>query len=49
MTVVKHLRQSLGITRNEEEFSALGRRYMELYREGVAEFGNQPQEEEALP
>lgn len=49
MTVVLHLRHSLGITQNEEEFSALGRRYMELYREGVAEFGEQPAEGEALP
>ena len=49
MTVVLHLRHSLGITQNEEDFSALGRRYMELYREGVAEFGEQPAEGEALP
>lgn len=49
MTVVLHLRHSLGITQNEEDFSALGRRYMELYRERVAEFGEQPAEGEARP
>ncbi|GGD11082.1 hypothetical protein [Aureimonas glaciei] len=38
MTVVLHLRHSLEITQNEVEFSALGRRYSELYHEGVAEF-----------
>ncbi|WP_155246254.1 MULTISPECIES: DUF5677 domain-containing protein [Agrobacterium] len=46
MTIVKQLRDSLGIIQNEGEFSALGRRYLELYREGVAEFGEQPDAEE---
>ncbi|PRA82543.1 hypothetical protein CQ054_19730 [Ochrobactrum sp. MYb29] len=49
MTVVLHLRHSLGITQNEAEFSALGHRYLELYREGVAEFHDLHREEEALP
>jgi hypothetical protein len=37
MTCVKHLRESLGITQNEAEFSALGHRYIELYRTGIEE------------
>ncbi|NEJ97343.1 DUF5677 domain-containing protein [Rhizobium ruizarguesonis] len=37
MTCVKHLRESLGITQNEAEFSALGHRYIELYRCGIEE------------
>ncbi|MBY5660931.1 DUF5677 domain-containing protein [Rhizobium leguminosarum] len=49
MTVVLHLRHSLGITQNEAEFSALGRRYIELYREGVAEFRDRHRDEDAMP
>lgn len=37
MTCVKHLRESLGITQNEVAFSALGHRYIELYRSGMQE------------
>ncbi|MBB4278454.1 hypothetical protein [Rhizobium mongolense] len=46
---MKHLQEALGVTQNEEEFSALGRRDIELYREGVAELGDQPAEEEMPP
>ncbi|MGZ2442233.1 DUF5677 domain-containing protein [Sinorhizobium medicae] len=38
MTCVKHLRESLGVTQNEVAFSALGHRYIELYRCGIREF-----------
>lgn len=37
MTCLKHLRDSLGINQNEAEFSALGHRYIELYRPGIQE------------
>lgn len=48
MTCVKHLRESLGITQNEAEFSALGRRYIELYRSGTAELRDIPEGTEPL-